>query len=853
MRISTFRNKREKTEKMIEIGKHYDPIQIFTAKGDPDEIIGKNAKEPKWRNITELGYGLKYKGTIQSIPINTINTSLRIPTLKVSSDKSERTLSYVIPKEVLQILANRDLPFSETVDLPFTLENYVFNDSVLDMTGLFWSCVQNGSLSDSIVKFYRKRYKKWISFSRTVSCKRPIIADSKLYYTETSHEPVSEMVDSFKVYYDPVFALTFKKFQKELSKYGEWTTEKTFPSENEYCLINYKLLTPSQNYINLRKDSDVYKNWKKENKSDEDFKYRQETAIDLLQGLGAALDHNNTLTVWLQQENGTWKDVYHFEGSMDNNRNNENGFKSAFMSRMIPVVKNAICTTKNEKNHIWNFYDFLNSDFVIDIKYSEGDMLTGNLVDVKVPENIESSDVLLESFVQSLENSISKLSEGFQEDFKEGFSVAEMVNGIKSSISAAGAKISEMNANLKKKLEEAERVRKIETERKNKSFLRNDEYIKSLCELDKKGFMWAPALTTELTKLVSKFDNESLDSEARNDLKEAYEKAKNNDFTGSEFQSVSGRYFIFRHLLIKYFSRYFNQLTERSLKTPSRNFTNGKFYESSKHPLLVQTVDVPALKWFSEKSVEYCSEAMKKIIIPGIVNRLSEKIKSGNEESLKLKKEFILQKYLNQVHEKSRTGLNLTEFPILSVLGVFDDSSFMTLNGENIIDSSEKSQQDEQNEKLKNEMKNKKNSIFTFNSNIFQNFQFWNNSKHLQINIPKWNQSVKTFLQNSETITVSFPTTYEDINTSAIQFVSEDSKLKLKEDGNWIEFFQFSVKRLADGDFSDVSVTVFIPKQFKNIKYIERTIGTFKTYSILIAFYKDGSMTVPYQFQNYGI
>ena len=65
--------------KMIEIGKQYDPIELFKCNGNPEEIIGSKAGEPNWKNIIDIGVSTKYDGTTQSIPLNTISTTISFP------------------------------------------------------------------------------------------------------------------------------------------------------------------------------------------------------------------------------------------------------------------------------------------------------------------------------------------------------------------------------------------------------------------------------------------------------------------------------------------------------------------------------------------------------------------------------------------------------------------------------------------------------------------------------------------------------------------------------------------------------------------------------------------------------
>ena len=809
-------------------------IELFHCNGNPDEVIGNKAKEPSWQNIIKMNGNSKYKGTDQSILINTNEYSVDIPSLESEKNDKKDSIQYIIHKEVIQILVHNDLPFSSSKQLPFNISNIINIDKIInndiDMTGLIFSCYMNNlnnynniinKYKESVIKFYRKSYVKYISDTQTSYCKG-IFTTNKYNHKIYTYAPKSELIEAIKVYYLPSLINTFKCFFNKLSNYGTWNINTIIPNENEYCIIDYKQLTPSKKYIELRKNSDVYKKY---NKNDNEFIYRQETALDLLRGLGATLSKSSTLKIKVPSDSIQLE----FESSIDNVYNGTNKLKNAYASKMIPVIKDAIASSKNKQGHIWNFNDFLNNDIIITAEYVPEVVLNGNLFnDVNIPDNIESSDVLLkeEYLFGNLQNKITK---GITKKLNNlVVSISDTVNDVKNNI--------------------------IEDIKKSKEFIRNDNLIKELIKLDKNIYTYK-SLKNTLEYLNKKYSN--------NYYIELVLYEYNKYFNTNEYiqkqntivqttnlsniiQFEDGKVYCFRYIIIKYYINFFRTITNKSLRVISRNYTNGKFYKPSEHPLLTQYVELPSMKWYSESSKEYCREVMKKVIIKNIFNDLID-ISSRND----IKKIYLLNKYKIELSKRlpSNSVFNnyFIEYPIISLLGIFNNNSYITFNNINLINNIET---------------NQKNSIFNFNSELSFNYIKWNKLKHFQINIPLWNESLKVFNMNSQLIHMSFPYTSEDINMISIQVFVDDNvddnndnnsiKKSIKDDNNFILLNSFKVYefKIDTGTFNKININIYIPKSFKNIiKYVKMKNNNF----IIIDYHNEGNMNIPNFLLNYAL
>lgn len=854
----------------IKSDKLKNKVILMTSNGNPNEVIGSNAKEPTWKNIIEMNGNSKYKGSTQYITSALDNYEISIPTLETTkndNNKFTESITYTIKKELLQAIIHNELPFEASINLPFDLlnidvsdvsisndgsesasesasENDNSKDSNLkdnednDMTGLLMSCYDSNNYDDileSDVKFYRKTYVRYISSTESEKCIQ-FTGIHKFNINNFKHVPKNEMISAIKVYYIPNFIKTIKCFSNKLEKYGSWTIDNIFPTDNEYCIVNYKQLTPSNNYIELRKDSDVYKNFIKSYDNSKDaniaFKYRQETAIDLLKGLGASLENVKDLHVYAGSEQVDLK----YEASIASNYNSNRKVRSAYASQMIPIVKNAISTSKNNYNHIWNYYDFLLDDIKITANYVPEVVLNGNLFsDVNIPSNIKSSDVLLNA------NSIKNQNESFEAITKsstenqtktEAFDLFKGISNLASKISnGVSTMVKQMADNYKENLA------------KSREFIRNDEYIKDLNEYYNKTYT-VKTLKQAIDELKVKYKdyyyvdylnrqfniylNDLLNNNELNNklLNERYSKM---------LQFVNGKAYCFRYIIIQYYINFFRTQVNKPLKVASRNYVDGKFYNPSEHPLLTQYVEVPSIKWISEDAKDYCKKAIIEKIIPNIYNRLIDI--SKNE---KIKKLYLLNKYQTLIKSNSLFSKELIEFPFISILGVFDNDVYTSLNNVNYIN------------KVETDLKN---SLFDFNSRLYSKWIQWNYYKHLQINIPKWNESIQLFKLNLQMINVSFPTISEDINMNAIEVFADgfdegSVKKAIENDNNFISLDDIKVPLFDTniGDYKDANIKIYIPKSLKNnIKLIEGKTNKF----MIINYHNDGNMNIPNPFLNF--
>ena len=108
-----------------------EDVSLITCKGNLDEVIGTNAKAPSWVNISKINGNSKYEGTTQIINTNFDDELIELPSLDTEDFDIENSIEYAIHKEVLQVFIHNDLPFEDSIKLPFEVDNIDIDDRLI--------------------------------------------------------------------------------------------------------------------------------------------------------------------------------------------------------------------------------------------------------------------------------------------------------------------------------------------------------------------------------------------------------------------------------------------------------------------------------------------------------------------------------------------------------------------------------------------------------------------------------------------------------------------------------------------------------------------------------------------------
>lgn len=782
--------------------------RLINSNGNTDEIIGISAKEPDWKSIVDIGFGSKYKGVTQSISNVFTPTILKIPPLEVSKDVPvKKSLEYVIPKELITILVHSSLPYSLTANMEFSKDfsNLLFKANSLG--GLLWKCFSWKLSEESSIEFIRKQFERYISEIDKVS--KTFCSSHTQYVYKYDDEDVQ--VESIKIERCDGITKTFSKFFKELNKIGTWSISKPVLSEGDYGFVNYTDLRPSDNYKSLRKNTAAYKNYLKEHgNKNTDFEYRQEAALDVIKGLAATPYTKNTHKLWLTRNGGTIYDKT-FQGDVGGYEVANHDGIVVYVSPTIPLVKSPLCIAKNEFGRIWNYSDFLKNDIRIFFDYTHTKTVNGNLFkNANVPDGIGSTEVLL----------------------KESLGPHTFGNRTKCS-----------------------------------PFIRDDNFLNDLIKNENKRFTFGSLLST-LETLVGKYPKQPYPSIILKEFKaiipkgyeSAYISTVSSEVPGTWYQHSNSRCFAFRFMIMEYFASYLDSIVDESFMMPSRNYPlNGALYEPSKHPLLKQYLEVPPLKWISNDAVKYASEILKNRIIPAILSKIVSDITYNGTDNARLqkvsdiKKEYLLKKYQKEINGKILTSM--LETPIFPIVGNFNDGTFSTtFKGVNQYDFFDENYLD--------------NSLYWFNQNLLENWKLWSRYQHLQIHLPTAYESLETFEYNMKTLRISFPSTYDEIDKNAIQFVSKDVNfgeksecLRICEDGSFLMVDILTVPYLdiVKGSLEKKNVYVYIPSSMNHqVKYIIKDIETRRktgsktltTGAIVVGYSLEEVSQIPLHFRN---
>lgn len=786
--------------------------RLINSYGNTDEIIGISAKEPDWESIVNIGFGSKYKGVTQSISNTFSPTILSIPQLKVS-DKTpaKKTFEYVIPKELTTILVHTSLPYSLTADLPFAEDFYNLASKPNSIAILFWRCFTWELSKESTIEFIRKQFDRYISDIDYI--KKKGCSSHTQYVYKYDDEDIK--VESIKISQSNGIAKTFSKLFREFDKIGNWSISKPFLSEGDYGFVNYTDLRPSDNYKSLRRYTTAYKNYLKEHgNSDKNFEYRQESALDVIKGLAATPYKNSSHRLWLSRGGSTIYDKT-FQGDVG-------GFEDAghdgivvYVSPTIPLVKNPLCIAKNEFGRIWNYNDFLQNDIKVFFDYTPTKTVNGNLfANANVPDGIGSTEVLLK--------------EALHEALHESYGPHTFGNRTRCS-----------------------------------PFVLEDDFLFELFKRENLQLTFA-GLLSHLEYLASKYPRQPYPKVILQEYKQIYPKAFANswismfpDVPGTWYQINNSRCFVFRFMRMEYFASYLDSIVNRDFRVPTtRNYPlNGVLYEPSKHPLLKQYLEVPPLKWISNESVKYASEILKKRIIPAILSKIIEELtyngtdKERLQKVSEIKKAYLLKKYHNEINGKILTSM--LETPIFPIVGRFNDVTYSTtFSGMNQYEFFDEKYLD--------------NSLYWFNEILLENWNLWNRYQHLQIHLPTAYESLETFEYNMKTLRITFPSTYDEIDKDAIQFVCKDVNfgpqgecLRICEDGNFLmaDILTVPYLNIETGALEKKNVYVYIPSSKSNqIKYIVNSIGSrTKSYingAIVVGYSLEEVAEVPLHFRN---
>lgn len=738
---------------------------LLTSYGDLTEIIGSNAKEPEWSNISNIGFGSKYTGTEQSLSIPYSIDSVTLPTLIETELKDSDSITYWIHKELLQLIVHSTLPYNVAVNLPLSTD--LFRTDNKCMSGIFWSNYKSGTVVTDSISYLRKKYIKYTGNSQTTYC-----ALNFKNYTANNYVSKStvESIKSIPIYYINELPNAFGLFTKQLAGYGSWKIDKVFPKANEYCITDYKILNPSAKFKELRKNTDRYKNYVKQNGSDKNFEFTYNSAIDILQSLGATFADRSTVT---NKITSGGKVLYEHtaEGSVTTNENPSNSIvTSDYMSKTTPIVTKAVCSSENEEGHIFNYMDFMNSDVHIVVNYDQTKVLNGNLLaNVNIPSSGQSSAILIEQYTPP--------------EFKN---------------------------------------------RNKHKFIRNDAFIAELMECDKKSYNAFASVLWFGT------------SDLKNEVKRLHTKY-NNDYTKDMIDYLNGlqsvgigpiqwtgdnRCFIFRFTVLCYMADYFDSITNNPVKLVSRTYPNSKLYEPQDNPLLTQYCDMPSIRWISDNTVKAAKIALQQTIIPGLINKWIELLKTNTETQ----KQYILDKYKNESENKFNTFNNIVEYPIITLIGTNSRDTFTTFDGINRINSDNASES---------------NSIFQFNYELSSCWNIWCNTLHMQIKVPTYNKCLEVFYSNSALISLSFPTSPQTISPNGIQIVDKNSNQYIKQDGNFELLTEYEIQSITGTGVTSNTVQLYVPKYLVNrVKIISNTINGKQCDCLVIAFYPE-TLAIP--------
>ena len=796
--------------------------RLLNSNGNTDEIIGISAKEPDWENIINIGFGSKYRGITQSISNTFSPTILKIPPLTVSKEiPAKKSLEYIIPKELITILIHSSLPYDLTTNMEFSKDfsNLVFKTNSL--SGLLWKCFTWKLSEESKIEFIRKQFERYISDSDYM--KKKGCSSHTEYMYRYDDEDVK--VTSIKIERSDGITKTFSKFFKELDKIGSWSISKPVLSEGDYAFVNYTDLRPSDNYKSLRKDTTAYKEYVKKNNSDKDFEYRQESALDIIKGLAATPYTKSTHRLWLSRGSSTIYDKT-FQGDVGGYEDVGHDGVVVYVSPTIPLVKNPLCIAKNEFGRIWNYSDFLKNDITIFFDYTPTKTVNGNLfANANVPDGIGSTEVLLK--------------EALYEALYEAFGPHTFGNRTKCS-----------------------------------PFVKDDNFLNDLIACENVQYTFG-TLQSTLRNLVNKYPKQPYPKIIWNEYEPIHPTGFENDYINDNagipdtwYQCKNARCFAFRFMMMEYFASYLDSIVNEDFMAPSGNYPlNGALYEPSKHPLLKQYLEIPPLKWISNESVKYASEILKKRIIPTIVSKIISDLtysgtdKDRSQKVLDIKKAYLLKKYRKEINGKILTSM--LETPVFPIVGRFNNGTFSTtFEGKNQYDFFDERYLD--------------NSLFWFNEILLENWNLWSRYEHLQIHLPTAYESLETFEYNMKTLRLSFPTTYDEIDKNAIQFVSKEVNfkthsndsgkeitncLKICEDGNFlmVDILTVPYLNIDLGVLEEKDIYVYIPSSMTHqIKYIinevkARPKGNIKSFvngAIVIGYSLEEVAEVPLHFRN---
>ena len=760
--------------------------QLCQINGNPNEIIGADPNNLKWSSITSIGGNAKYSGTTQSITAAYTKPTATTEELSSTDLKYENTIEYWVHKELFRVIIESAIPYELTGRFDLSDMNIDRGDLATCMSGLFWNCFSASNADENVIEFIRKDFIKYRGRELSGVCGWEIFSWKKHHQYEWAMDPDYRVPNQIRTFLVSSLPNAFEKFKNKLGNYGVWEIDKVLPSENEYAIVNYKDLEPSPRFKELRKSSQVYKDYVKEHGNDSGFEFRQESALDILHGLGATLKTNSSLTLSLSD--GSYNRT--FEGSTTNNENNIWKVSSAFLSHSLPIITKAICSSKNEFGHIFNLVESWKNDMKIKVVYTQNKVLNGNLfANANIPDGLKSSDVRL----------------------KENFSIF----GSPSQVSTVTVTAHSF------------------TNRTKFTFKKDQNFVNKLKELDRKNFNSRTDLINTIKDLDKTFNNpitnrviQELELSINNSWDKKY------SFLGTWCQYYGSRCFVFRFMLLEYCAAFFDSLKNNEIKIAGFDYPNGKFYESSDHPLLTRLWKLPEVKWISQSAVDMATQVIKSQLIPSILNTWRTEIDS------KIKKIYMTQKYIKECQQKMPSETFLNEYPILPMIGVFNNRSFSTLDGVHRLSVYENGNW------LSSETTKIKNSITWFNENLLENWNVWNDSVSIQIKLPETLKSLEVFYTNQSLIGLSFPYTYDELSPDAIQ-ITDNSKLSIGQDGNFESIGSVKVKCVdtEQGEITNKTIQIFIPVKYSGrIKVVKLTNDNS---FILIPFYLEGSASIP--------
>ena len=387
-----------------------------------------------------------------------------------------------------------------------------------------------------------------------------------------------------------------------------------------------------------------------------------------------------------------------------------------------------------------------------------------------------------------------------------------------------------------------------------------DEYLKKLIEYDSS------------VNSSSKFNEAMKNLSSANPLSSAIVALNTSVFT-----SLMNYKYIFRMLACELYMSYFKYLSNKQLKVITTNYQNAELYDNDNNPLLNRVYDIPSMQWISNSAVKLATKVLKEQIIPTIIKSWSEKINSNN----KIKQAYIRNKYLKECELKMPNVNVLEEYPIISLIGVFDNVSYSTKIVDDIVrhyvskkitlaeykqlhghssgtvhehsSGTVKTTSGVISKHSANTLDkyiwtepietNEDNSIYWFNENLHEYWLEWCRHGHMQISIPNVLQSIEVFKTNQALIHLSFPYSVEEVDPNSIQIINSDNDLKTSSEFDELTNIIVKSIDMSTGEILDKTVKIYVPRAYANKIVIKHN-------SIIIPFYLEGSATIPNKLLN---